>query len=247
MRRKAKLRKKRLIKINKITISIILILLFVLMWFLILHKEILPILSNYAALETEKMATQVINKAVTEEISNKTYLNDLIKTSLNENGEIISVDFDPIYVNKALSSVTNTVQKNIKKLDNGESDFDSELKRNKNNNDLVYEIPFGIVFYTPILADLGPNIPVKTKMIGSVVSNVKTKITNYGINNAMLEVIIEIEVSEQIILPFISKKTTIKQDIPVAMKVIQGTVPKYYGGSMSDRSSLLSIPIENEE
>ena len=81
-------------------------------------------------------------------------------------------------------------------------------------------------------------------MAGSVATNVKTKITNYGINNAMLEVFIEVEVDEQIILPFISKTMTLKQEVPVAIKVIQGTVPEYYGGSMCDRSSLLSIPIE---
>lgn len=246
MRRKAKLRRKHVIKINKITISIILILIFVFIWFLILSKEISPILSNYATLETEKMATQVINNAVTNEISNKTYLNDLIKTTLNENGEIVSVDFDPIYVNKALTGVTNTVQENLKKMEEGNIELSNNVSPSEKNG-IIYEIPFGIVFYTPILADLGPKIPVKVRMVGSVVSNVKTKITNYGINNALLEVLVEIEVSEQIILPFISQKETIKQEIPVAMKVIQGTVPKYYGGSMSDRSSLLSIPIENEE
>lgn len=246
MRRKAKLRRKHVIKINKITISIILILIFVFIWFLILSKEISPILSNYATLETEKMATQVINNAVTNEISNKTYLNDLIKTTLNENGEIVSVDFDPIYVNKALTGVTNTVQENLKKMEEGNIELSNNVSPSEKNG-IIYEIPFGIVFYTPILADLGPKIPVKVRMVGSVVSNVKTKITNYGINNALLEVLVEIEVSEQVILPFISQKETIKQEIPVAMKVIQGTVPKYYGGSMSDRSSLLSIPIENEE
>ena len=62
-------------------------------------------------------------------------------------------------------------------------------------------------------------------MVGSVLSNVKTKITNYGINNALLEVLVEIEVSEQIILPFISQKETIKQRliaIAVAVAILAG-------------------------
>ena len=83
-------------------------------------------------------------------------------------------------------------------------------------------------------------------MVGSVVSNIKSDITNYGINNALLEVSIEVEVSEQVILPFISKRITISQDIPIAIKIIQGTVPKYYGNGLTERSSLLSIPMENE-
>ncbi len=245
MKRKIRLKKRGRIKINKLTISIILVIIFLLLWFFIFNKELLPILSNYALVETENISTKIINEAVTKKIAKEEYLNDLVETTLNKNGEIVSVDFNPVYVNKALSTITNEVQNNIKKIEEGNVDFDSEII--KNNNDLIFEIPFGIVFRMPILADLGPKLPLKTKIIGNVISNINTKITNYGINNAMLEIYIEVEVSEQILLPFISKKTTVKENIPVAMKVIQGTVPKYYGGSMNNNSSMFSIPIENEK
>lgn len=245
MKRKIRLKKRGRIKINKLTISIILVIIFLLLWFFIFNKELLPILSNYALAKTENISTKIINEAVTKKIAKEEYLNDLVETTLNKNGEIVSVDFNPVYVNKALSTITNEVQNNIKKIEEGNVDFDSEII--KNNNDLIFEIPFGIVFRMPILADLGPKLPLKTKIIGNVISNINTKITNYGINNAMLEIYIEVEVSEQILLPFISKKTTVKENIPVAMKVIQGTVPKYYGGSMNNNSSMFSIPIENEK
>lgn len=245
MKRKIRLKKRGRIKINKLTISIILVIIFLLLWFFIFNKELLPILSNYALVETENISTKIINEAVTKKIAKEEYLNDLVETTLNKNGEIVSVDFNPVYVNKALSTITNEVQNNIKKIEEGNVDFDSEII--KNDNDLIFEIPFGIVFRMPILADLGPKLPLKTKIIGNVISNINTKITNYGINNAMLEIYIEVEVSEQILLPFISKKTTVKENIPVAMKVIQGTVPKYYGGSMNNNSSMFSIPIENEK
>lgn len=245
MKRKIRLKKRGRIKINKLTISIILVIIFLLLWLFIFNKELLPILSNYALVETENISTKIINEAVTKKIAKEEYLNDLVETTLNKNGEIVSVDFNPVYVNKALSTITNEVQNNIKNIEEGNVDFDSEII--KNNNDLIFEIPFGIVFRMPILADLGPKLPLKTKIIGNVISNINTKITNYGINNAMLEIYIEVEVSEQILLPFISKKTTVKENIPVAMKVIQGTVPKYYGGSMNNNSSMFSIPIENEK
>ena len=245
MKRKIRLKKRGRIKINKLTISIILVIIFLLLWLFIFNKELLPILSNYALVETENISTKIINEAVTKKIAKEEYLNDLVETTLNKNGEIVSVDFNPVYVNKALGTITNEVQNNIKKIEEGNVDFDSEII--KNNNDLIFEIPFGIVFRMPILADLGPKLPLKTKIIGNVISNINTKITNYGINNAMLEIYIEVEVSEQILLPFISKKTTVKENIPVAMKVIQGTVPKYYGGSMNNNSSMFSIPIENEK
>ena len=205
MKRKIRLKKRGRIKINKLTISIILVIIFLLLWFFIFNKELLPILSNYALVETENISTKIINEAVTKKIAKEEYLNDLVETTLNKNGEIVSVDFNPVYVNKALSTITNEVQNNIKKIEEGNVDFDSEII--KNDNDLIFEIPFGIVFRMPILADLGPKLPLKTKIIGNVISNINTKITNYGINNAMLEIYIEVEVSEQILLPFISKKS----------------------------------------
>lgn len=253
MRRKIRLKRKVSFKVNKVSISIVLILVLVFIWFLILNKEASPILYNYAELETKKLATLVINKAVSNQVSQEMTLDKLIKTTLNDKDEIVSVDFDPVNVNKALNGVTNTVQLNLRLLEEGKLELidipdtvSEKISEKEKQKGVVYEIPFGVVLCTPILADLGPKIPVKTKMVGSVVSNIKTKITNYGINNAMLEVFIEVEVSEQVILPFISKRITISQDIPVVLKIIQGTVPKYYGGSMSDRSSLLSIPIENK-
>lgn len=238
-------------KINKLTISIILLSLFVVFWFILLNKEVNPILYNYAELETKKLATLVINKAVSNQVSQEMTLDKLIKTTLNKKGEIMSVDFDPVNVNKALNGVTNTVQLNLKLLEEGKLELidmpenDSEkIKDKERKKGVIYEIPFGVVFYSPILSDLGPKIPVKTRVVGSVVSNVKTKITNYGINNALLEVFIEVEVSEQVILPFISKRITISQDIPVAIKIIEGTVPEFYGGTMSENSPIVGMPIE---
>jgi len=39
-----------------------------------------------------------------------------------------------------------------------------------------------------LLSNLGPKIPVKFDLVGEVIINIETKITNYGINNAMMEI-----------------------------------------------------------
>lgn len=253
MRKKVKLKNKSKNNNNKIdftSITIFLIIIFVIINFIILDKEASPILYNYAELETKKMSTIIINKAVSRHITQEMTPEKIIKTTLNDSNEIISVDFNSVNVNKSLNEITNTVSNSLKLLETGKLklvDIPEIKDKTKKRNGIIYEIPFGVIFKTPILADLGPKIPVKTKMIGSVISNVETKITNYGINNALLEVFIRVEVQEQVILPFMSKKVTISQNIPVAIKIIQGTVPKYYGSSMKDSSNLLSIPIENED
>ena len=95
-----------------------------------------------------------------------------------------------------------------------------------------------------ILYYLGPKIPVRLNIVGDITSNIKTKVTNYGINNALVEVFINMQIDEQVILPFSSKKISITNDIPVAIKMIQGTVPNYYFNGLEQESPIVSLPIE---
>ena len=52
------------------------------------------------------------------------------------------------------------------------------------------------------LSNLGPKILVKINLIGNVVSSVETKVRNYGINSALIEIYANIEVTEEVIIPF---------------------------------------------
>ena len=81
------------------------------------------------------------------------------------------------------------------------------------------------------------------EVIGSVLTNVNTKVTEYGINNCLIEMTVHIEVREKIILPVIAKTITVTNDLPVSYKVIRGTVPSYFGTSLNKDSSIYSIPV----
>lgn len=180
-----------------------------------------------AMIKNKMNATSIINKSITE-YTNKRKFNNVIKTTLNNEKEIISVDFDSLLVNKNLNEITTNLEKNL-----------------SNNKNSIYYIPFGVVFNNSGLEELGPKIPIKTILVGSITTNLRSKITNYGINNALLEIIVIVEVEERIIMPFSSKKVKVKEQIPVVIKIIEGRIPKYYGSSINGNSSELSIPIEN--
>ena len=81
-------------------------------------------------------------------------------------------------------------------------------------------------------------------LVGDTVSNIKTNIQNYGINNALVEVFVNLQVRVNVILPFISKKVVVDSDIPIALKLIQGTIPNYYSNGISQNSPSFSIPLE---
>ena len=216
----------------------------------IISIRVSPILMNYAELETKKLSSIVINRAVNKQLANGMNIDEMFNIIKNDNGEIATIDFNPAIVNKVLNTTTNVVLINLKAIEEGNIDFielpDILISNDKDKlkNGIIYEIPLGTITNSGFLSNLGPKIPIKLNIIGSVESNVKTNIKEYGINNALVEIYIRISVTEQINVPFISKRVTVTSDIPVALKVIQGSVPKYYGGTLSKQSNIFSITIE---
>jgi sporulation protein YunB len=248
--KKIKLKKRRRIdKINAVIVVIILLFLSIIMTLYFINKKLSPLLLDYAELETAKLANLIINQAVSKEIVNNIDIDKLFSMIQNKEGEIQTIDFNPIIVNNVLNAATTAVQNNLKALEQGNIDLielnDGTLAnydKNKLKKGIIFEIPLGVVTSNAFLSNLGPRVPVKLNLIGSVASNVDTKISEYGINNALIEVFIKIDVTEKINLPLSSKNTTVSSNIPVAMKIMQGKIPSYYSDGMSQSSPIFTLP-----
>lgn len=255
MRRKVHLKKQRNYFFKKKSNLVILILVSIfigvawLFWFS--NKKITPIIMDYAEIQAGRIATLVINQAITKEMADEIEMEDLFITIKDDNGEIKSLDFNPIAVNKMLSMVTSNVQLYLRNLESGNLDeiglTNSSLSGydiDKLRKGIIYEVPTGVIFDNSILYNIGPKIPVRLSLIGDIISNVDTKVTDYGINNALIEIIINISVVEQVMLPFASKKVTVSTNVPVAIKLVQGNVPEYYLNGNLSESKVLSVPVE---
>ena len=70
------------------------------------------------------------------------------------------------------------------------------------------------------------------KIIGNVTSGIKTDVKEYGINNSLITISSEITVEMMVILPFSSDYVSITNLVPISIKIIQGKVPEFYGGSL---------------
>lgn len=229
-------------------ITLILIIVLSLMSLNFLNRKVSPVLFNYAQSETKRLSTIIINKAINKQLANGIDLEELFQIVKNTDGEIQTIDFNPAVVNKILNTTTNVVLVNLKAVEEGNINFvelPDILINNKNSQKgIIYELPIFVSTNNLLLSNLGPKIPIKLNVIGSVESNIKTNIKEYGINNALIEVFVEITVSEMVNVPFISNKVKVTSSVPIALKVIQGKVPRYYGGNLSKESNILSIPIE---
>ena len=245
--KKMKLKKVR--KSNIIILIIVLVIISIMIGFKIFNTRIRPMFLKIAKSESKKIATLIINDAVGKQLVTDLTVDNLFNITKDNNDNITSIDFNSITVNKVLTLTTSTAIMNLKYIEEGKIDLlnlpDSVIvsyDKNDLKKGIIYNIPTGIVFGNTILANIGPKIPVKFSLIGSVTSNINTKITNYGINNALIEVYVEISVELEVILPLMTDNVEIKSSIPVAIKLIQGNIPQYYANALNNPS--LSIPIE---
>lgn len=254
MRNKIHLKSKNKRKISKKKIFILTIIgvaLCVFTMLRIINKRFTPILLETAELEINKYSTIVINKAIAQVLEDKINTDEIFDTIINSSGEIQTIDFNPIIVNQVLNVATSVVQNNLKLLEEGNLDtigiYDIDLPENRINDikkGIIAKIPMGALTKSSILSNLGPSIPIRLHYIGDVTSNITTKITQYGINNALVEVGVKLQMTAQIILPFTTNKMSLECNIPLAIKMIQGKVPNYYGSGLVKDSSLYSIPLE---
>ena len=206
---------------------------------------------DYAESYIKKVTNLIINKAISKQLSEDLNVDDLFVVTKDGNDVIRTIDFNPTLVNKALTIITNNIQLNLKNLEEGNTssielpdNVEVEFKSRKLNKGIIYEIPSGIIFNNSLLANLGPKIPVKLNLIGDIVSNVTANVTNYGINNALIEVSIFVSVEEMVLLPITSKKIKVESKVPVVMKLIQGTVPNYYFNGIDKNSPSLALSVE---
>ena len=181
---------------------------------------------NYSIKTAKNIIDEAVDSSLTDDALSLIKEKDLYKITRNSSKEIEMIDYDSYLVNLFLRDVTNNISKT--------------LTKGKVSRESSFKVPVGSLFKSPILNDKGPKIPVRMELIGSVTTNVDTKITDYGINNCLLEMYIHVEVKEKIMLPTVSDVIKVTNDIPISYKIIKGKVPSYYGSGITKSSNIFS-------
>lgn len=234
--------------INLIAIFLIIFIIGVYLLFSYIKDRIMPSLFKYASLEAKKFSSIIINDAIDKYITDKINIDNLFIITNDNNGEIKSIDFNTALINKYLTTATKNIQKNLKYIEKGDIEK-VEYKANlldtydEDNlkNGIIYYLNSGFIFNNPIFANFGGQIPIKIALTGDVISNISTDLTNYGINNALIKVYVNIEITQQVILPYYEKSIKLKTKVPVALKLVNDSVPTYYG-NLNTTTPSLTLP-----
>lgn len=186
-----------------------------------------------ASLEVDRITSIIINNSVRKYLNNNRDL-DIVEVIRNDN-KIEVIRYNTNNVNKISYDISNSIEQDINYMILGEFDkIDFSLSKitdsyyDKIDDGLVLGISVGNLTGSSLLANVGPRIPLKIEVVSNVNVNVKNKITEYGMNNALMEVFIEISVNPVIVMPFMSREIEVVNTFPLVTELIQGEIPDSY-------------------
>jgi len=196
--------------------------------------------------EINKVNYSFITNKINHDLLNKETLKNILIITKNKNDEILYVDFNWDIAYQVLDSISNTLTDSFEDMEQGDIEiayFDKSISHKTNG--IILNIPIGSIFNNNYFYNIGPKVPVKVNFVGAVLTNLETKITNYGLNNALVEVFVFIEFHNQIMAPFATKDITFKYDAVIASMMIEGKVPSFYNGTINKTSDIYSESLEN--
>lgn len=180
------------------------------------------ILLPMAESQTRKVVAMVINTACDDVVIS----DNLYAINKDNKNEIKMITYNSFESTKLLNQVTSNIENKIRDVELGKMDYYGNT--DKLENGVIAEIPFGVIFGNPLLANIGPKIKLRFNLLGDITSNIETEVKPYGINNAYVEVRIHLTVTARIVLPFVSEKVVISNVIPLSMNIVQGNIPEAY-------------------
>lgn len=236
-----KFKKRKKYRISKVVIlDMALIFFFTYILFIGYSKFVSKRLIDIAHVKLNEFMDYFLSNKINYDLFKGDNLKDIIIINKNSDGEILYVSYDMDKSYKVLDLVTKELEDNINDLENGNVGNTQNISGGKNG--ILLKLPM-FIGNNAIISNLGPKIYVPINFVGSILTNLKTKITDYGINNALVEIYVTVKLSTNIISPTSSKEMVIDYDALIASVVVNGRVPSVYGGIIQSKSSDLSIPI----
>lgn len=215
----------------------------------LIDKGIEPTLMDIAEIKTDEFATRAINAAV--EFTEELEFEDLLDIQTDTSGNISRIGWNSAVVNKVLRTSTDRVEYFLHNMNKGETldtedplmspeDYGDSVDDLAQRDPTVVEIPLGQATGNTILANLGPKIPVHFEIVGNIKTDVIHEVKEWGVNAALYEIYIDVQVNVQIIVPFSTKIADVQTKIFIDSGVIMGEVPEFF--NQGETGTSISIP-----
>ncbi len=212
MRRKVKTGLK---KITVLKIILILIIVIAAIIILIADLQLRPVVQKIAQTRTQSIVTQAVNNTITNELEKLqlTYL-DLVTLEKNEDGEIVSLSYDALEMNKLKSLMTTAVLQSTDKI--GPSN--------------IY-VPIGNITTIDFFQNKGPSLTFTIIPTAYVEVDIETEFINTGINQVNHRISLVFDITADALISRYTTGVNINTKVCVAETIIVGEVPNNIGSN----------------
>ncbi len=238
---KLKRRKGNISRLLMVVIVLIFFLTFIIFKFY--SQKLTPKIVEVAESRIKRFTESFLSNNIGYDILSGNVIDDILVIYLNDDNEILYVDYNLEQAYLALNTVTEELNELLVDLENGQISNNTDNSIENTKYGLVLKVPMFIASDSALLANLGPNVYLKVNFVGSLLTNIRSQIVDYGMNNALVELYVTIKITEELLSPVTKNTIEIEYDVLIASKVINGRVPTFYGGKIVEESGILSIPI----
>ncbi|MEG0449362.1 MAG: sporulation protein YunB, partial [Lysinibacillus sp.] len=159
--------------LNRLTLVFITIIVCVFLFLYLLNDRLMPTYLEYAGVQTNKIASYVVSKAINSRTSNVLNVNDIIEEIPSENSEMVTTKFNTEIINRVRAETQDLVKMYLEQAEQGELEHLPELEnveydvgRIEEGDGIVFFVPLGQAANIPMLGNLGPKIPIRFHIIG---------------------------------------------------------------------------------
>lgn len=150
------------------------------------------------------------------------YIEELITIDKNSKEEIVNID-----INTSKSYIL--LNKIVNNLKNSNSTYRDMYAKNKKNY-IVLRYPIGLISNNILINNLGYRIPIRLELNSNILTGIKSKVTNYGLNNALIEVYLRVKFISNVVYFSLDDRVDNEYEILLASKMIMGRVPEMFNG-----------------
>ncbi|TCZ75879.1 sporulation protein YunB [Paenibacillus albiflavus] len=198
-------------KKRKWFIILLIFVLFIIQSFIFIDHNLKKPMMFLAKVRLKQIATESINTAITQQISESSNTYKLLDWKLNKDGKVTSFVLNYAEHMRITSGMISSIQNTLKTLES-----------------IPEHIPLGQALGSPLIGSFGPNIPIRLVPQGAAKVEINTRPRDIGINNILFEVYAHVTVDVRVIIPFDSAPEVVETDIPISYALVVGDVPAYY-------------------
>lgn len=179
--------------------------------FIFIEKNLKEPLMDVAQIRVKQIATDAINKAISNQVANSSEIEDLVDWRTDYSGNVTGFMLNYAEHMKITQQVVNIVTNMLKE-----------------QTHMTEYIPIGQAIDSAILSSFGPSIPIRFESAGAPQVDLGTRREDAGINMLLVTVFVRVTAEVMIYIPFATKPEVVTSEIPISYILVKGDVPMYY-------------------